>query len=433
MSEKKLRFIELEPKYFQQYVEESPYRSYLQTLEMAEIRAEKGWEKHFVAVIDRKMSSSAHNPDTRHYAPKILAAAMLVSKPGFMGRKIFYSPGGPLLDFEDDEVANFFLEGLDTYLKQQKAYLFRCDPYYEYREYDIDGKPKKDGFHREKALKLLEKYGYIKMKKAEQPSWIFVLPLRKGKRQLSLEELRQGFRPNTRNLISKAERMGIRVETLKSAELYRFKALTEETAKRRGFQDKPLSYYQRMLDLFSKKGEIRYLLAELNLDIYVRNLHAAVKRARREVRKLENDPTKAGALKEAIITRDSLEKHLARAKELQTTSKTGVLDLSCGMFMIYGDEVIYLFSGNSEEFMYLNAQYLVQYQIIRYAVKRGFKRYNFYGISGNFDKKDPSYGIYEFKKGFGGNVIELIGGFELPVNKPVYYLHALLSKIKNLL
>ena len=40
-------------------------------------------------------------------------------------------------------------------------------------------------------------------------------------------------------------------------------------------------------------------------------------------------------------------------------------------------------------------------------------KYNFYGITAIFDKNDPDYGVYEFKKGFNGQVEEYIDNFEI--------------------
>ena len=109
--------------------------------------------------------------------------------------------------------------------------------------------------------------------------------------------------------------------------------------------------------------------------------------------------------------------------------KGKTIQLSCGMFILSGKrEIIYLIAGNDENYLKENAQYLIQWEIIKYAYAHKYRRYNFYGISGNFDKTDPSYGMYRFKKGFGGYVIELIGGFEMPVSK-TYYLHKLKEKI----
>ena len=106
------------------------------------------------------------------------------------------------------------------------------------------------------------------------------------------------------------------------------------------------------------------------------------------------------------------------------------------MFITYGDEVIYLFSGSDEKYMKdYNAQYLIQWHMIKYALEKGFKRYNFYGIQGLPDKSSKDYGIYDFKKGFTsietGRVIELLGAHELPVSSIFYNLHQLLSKLKH--
>lgn len=46
-------------------------------------------------------------------------------------------------------------------------------------------------------------------------------------------------------------------------------------------------------------------------------------------------------------------------------------------------------------------------------------KYNFYCITAIFDKNDPDYGVYEFKKGFNGQVEEYIDNFELPISS--YY------------
>ena len=50
--------------------------------------------------------------------------------------------------------------------------------------------------------------------------------------------------------------------------------------------------------------------------------------------------------------------------------------------------------------------------MIQYALKNNYKRYNFYGILSP-TKQDS---VYQFKKGFQGTVVELIGTFELPTH-----------------
>jgi len=103
--------------------------------------------------------------------------------------------------------------------------------------------------------------------------------------------------------------------------------------------------------------------------------------------------------------------------------------MASSMFLLFGHEVLYLYSGSYDEFMRYNAQYLIQWEIIQYTVENKYDRYNFYGIEGNFNKENnDTYGIYEFKKGFDGHVVEFIGEFDLVINKFYYYLYNFLFK-----
>ena len=54
---------------------------------------------------------------------------------------------------------------------------------------------------------------------------------------------------------------------------------------------------------------------------------------------------------------------------------------------------------------------------------------NFFGISGDFSKDNPVYGVYEFKKGFNGEVVEMVGEFTLPVSSK-YYLYNMFRHLK---
>ena len=107
-----------------------------------------------------------------------------------------------------------------------------------------------------------------------------------------------------------------------------------------------------------------------------------------------------------------------------------MIPISASMFMLYGDEVIYLFSGNVDKYNNFYAQYLIQWIMIKYAVENKYKKYNFYGIKGDFSTGKNADGVYEFKKGFGGHVEELIGDFYLPINW-FYYFNELVRKIRK--
>ena len=353
-----MKFVNLTPDQFREYADNSPYKSFMQTTEIAKYRADNGWTPYYFGV---------ENDD------KLVAASMVVARPAFLGKSVYYAPGGPLLDYTDAHLVNFFMKNLRNYARSHNGYVFHIEPYFELIARDRSGEIIADGFNHEKALQNLQNAGLIRLSESDEPKYSFVLEL-DGQ---TADQIFADMKRNTRNHIRKAEKMGVTIRELGKEELSIFKQITESTSARRNFTDKPLKYYEQMYDLFHDRSEVQFLLAEADK-----------------------------------------------------------IPMSAAMFMTYGDEVIYLFSGSDEKYMKdYNAQYLIQWHMIKYAIEHGFKRYNFYGIQGLPDKTSKDYGIYDFKKGFTseqtGRVVELIGAHELPVNKPFYYLHNLLKKLKH--
>lgn len=77
----------------------------------------------------------------------------------------------------------------------------------------------------------------------------------------------------------------------------------------------------------------------------------------------------------------------------------------------------YVYGGTYKEYMSLMAQYKVQMEMIKYTKEKlKLPIYDFGGISGDFNPKSKNYGVYEFKKGFGGRVVEYIGEFDLIIS-----------------
>ena len=113
--------------------------------------------------------------------------------------------------------------------------------------------------------------------------------------------------------------------------------------------------------------------------------------------------------------------------------KGNIIPLSCAMFMLYGDEVIYLSSGSYKEYMQYYGQYAIQWEMIKYACDNKYKRYNFYGLFDVFDRTGKDYGVYEFKKGFNGHVEELLGEYSFVLNKKIYNIHKFIVNFKKII
>ena len=70
------------------------------------------------------------------------------------------------------------------------------------------------------------------------------------------------------------------------------------------------------------------------------------------------------------------------------------------IILFYGNQAIYHHGASLTG--KIPASYLIQWEAIREAKKRGFKLYNFWGIAPDDNPNHPWRGITLFKKGFGG-------------------------------
>lgn len=90
----------------------------------------------------------------------------------------------------------------------------------------------------------------------------------------------------------------------------------------------------------------------------------------------------------------------------------GSLALRCG------NKVWYLYGASSNESRNVMPNYLVQWSMIQWAIESGCQIYDFRGVSGFLDESNPLFGIYKFKKGFNGDLVEFIGEMDL-ILKPL--------------
>ena len=83
--------------------------------------------------------------------------------------------------------------------------------------------------------------------------------------------------------------------------------------------------------------------------------------------------------------------------------------------ILYGDKVWYLYGASSNDNRKAMPNYLLQWEMIRWSIEAGCKIYDFRGVSGDISEDNPLYGLYRFKKRFGGDFVEFVGEYELPI------------------
>ena len=190
-----MKFVELKENEYQSFWENHPQKTFLSSPEIGKLREKEGWNKYFVGLKEDK---------------KIVAAAMLVSKKRKLSKYEFYSPRGLLIDYNDKKLLETFVKEIKNYIRTKDGYILRIDPYVINKERDIDGNIVKDGVDNTSIVNELKSIGFKKVdtKDMEQVGWMFSLGLENKTEQ----EILKGMKPNTRNTIRKAEKIGIEIK-----------------------------------------------------------------------------------------------------------------------------------------------------------------------------------------------------------------------------
>lgn len=101
-------------------------------------------------------------------------------------------------------------------------------------------------------------------------------------------------------------------------------------------------------------------------------------------------------------------------------------NIATGLFCFFGDRATYMHGASDNEARNLMSPHLLQWEVIKWAKKEGYKYYDFYGID---EKKWP--GVTRFKVGFGGFVKEYPGTYDFVFRPGIYNLYEFLRKLRR--
>ena len=132
-----------------------------------------------------------------------------------------------------------------------------------------------------------------------------------------------------------------------------------------------------------------------------------------------NSKKKQNRLKVAMEYYESLQKKSEEITKLREKYDKEV-PLAGSMFVKFGREVVYLYSGMDYQFRTFRGAYAIQWAMIQQAIDEGYSYYNMLGISGFFKKGEDGYGVFDFKRGFNAVVVELVGNFILPLHTMLF-------------
>ena len=177
---------EIDVKTFENYAKKSPYRTFMQTEEIGKLRELNGWSSYYLGLYDND---------------KLVGATLLVGKKRHFNKYEFYTPRGPLVDYNDEKALTEFLKLLTDFVKKHQGYVLRIDPYVPYKERNGKGEIIPDGYDNTDIVNTILKTGFtsVPYDDREQVTYMYALDT-KDKTE---DEIMKNMKSNTRNLIRK--------------------------------------------------------------------------------------------------------------------------------------------------------------------------------------------------------------------------------------
>ncbi|MDD6879311.1 MAG: peptidoglycan bridge formation glycyltransferase FemA/FemB family protein [bacterium] len=409
-----MKLISIGEKEFYNYAINHPNGSFYQTPQWGKLKQTNGWKYYLLGYKENK---------------KIICACMLLEKQTPIKRSIFYCPKGFLIDYNDFELLKQFTYDLKKFIIEKKGFMLKIDPNVVYQLRNKEGIPfgnkndividnlKKIGFHH---------FGFNNEFETMQPRFLCGINIE----NTTYDDLIKTFTKNTKKRLLELKNLAVQVKKADKSEYSIAVNILDETNHRKHLAGRPCEYYIKMKDLF--KDQIDFYLCYIDKKIAINKYKELINIEQSNKEKILNK------MKTSIVGKklnndmelccrkiSLLEKRIEEVESFKE-DKTYIGSL---LSIWMGDESITLLSGTVSKYKNFLPKYAFYDEHIKESLRQKKKYVNFFGISGIFDPKSENYGIYEIKKGFNPQVVELIGEFDLIINRFWYTLYNITFKI----
>lgn len=299
------------------------------------------------------------------YAPGGDAAAQILFRRLPLGLTLAYVPRGPVVEWTNNEQCRTLFAFIHAEAKKRRAILLKVEPNLWSPDFSLDSS------RTETAANFLKTSGFIPADTI-QPRTSLVIDLN-GDEATILAAMKQKTRYNIRL----AEKKGVTIRQGRAEDVTTFYQLAQTTAARDSFGVHSLAYYQTAYDLFGPAGRVLFIA--------------------------EFEGQALAAL----------------------------------MAFKFGPDAYYFYGASSNEQRNLMAPYLLQWAAIRWAKSQGCTRYDLWGIpdadpvtlEAEFEQRhDGLWGVYRFKRGFGGQWTQSLGAFDYVYNPLLYRFYKLIRE-----
>lgn len=297
---------------------------------------------------------------TSHHLQTDRATAQVLFRQLPFGLTIAYIPKGPTLDWRDVSARQAIFTLIQLEAKKRGAIFLKVEPNLWQTAYSSDPATA------EMAQEFLTKSGFIPGFTI-QPATSAIVDISSPE-----DEILATMKQKTRYNIRLAGRKGVTIRQGQADDVAVFYELSQITAERDEFGVHSLSYYQRAYELFAPDRCV-LLIAEY-----------------------EGDP------------------------------------LAALMVFRQATAAYYFYGASSNEKRNLMPSYLLQWEAMRWAKCQGCLTYDLWGVpdadpetlEAEFQQRsDGLWGVYRFKRGFGGQIKRALGAYDYVYHRSIYRLY----------
>ena len=327
--------------------------------------------------------------------------------------RIFYSPRGFLIDYKNEELLKEFTEEVKKFIIEKHGVFLKIDPYILVRDRDNEGNIIEGGVYNDFVEVNLTNANFIKVNDRIQPKWLSRINLK----DKNIDDIFNNFSPKARQTVRRNERLGFKVRDFDFKDIDKFMDIINDESKRYLTVMPTKTFYEELKQSFD--GNIQLKEVYFKSDEVISNIDKMISDVIKD-KEIRIDNYHNSKMTEEYFIDKELEdeKEIKRLNSLKEYFSKCSDDVSMGiyMFITIGNEVVALNGGIVDEYNKLDASYILHYEMIKYAINNGYKYYNLYEIGNITDDNNKLKNSYNYKKNFGGEVVELVGEYDLVID-----------------
>ena len=408
-----LEFAVLSDAEFEQFALKHPQNSFLQSLDFTRFQRARGQQVELFGV---------------RRDGELVAAGKLNYTTTRLGYTICECAKGPLMDYTDAGLVRAVVGLLRKRAVERKAAELRISPNLKYIARDADGAEHPEVENNRPLVAQLGGLGFQHQgldMNFVNVNWMFIKSLEGVQ---DAEELIMGTSYRTRKAIRKAEKNGVFLEQATLETLDEFYGALSRAGDEKGFVYRERAYYEQLLRTTSAEFT-KLMMAKIDIPAYRKSITERLEAEAAMAAGLRREVEETGSKKKANrlkVVQDLVDSYERSLKDIERfPDSVGVATVAAIHFVCYGDEVVCVIGGTVQDYIYFNGATSLYWGMMLHALEKGYPRYNFYGTFGISGQDEEGHGGYEFKKGFGGEVVQLVGDFVMPVRPAVFRAHKL--------